>query len=99
MNIENIKDNKPEIEVIGSTSDYIEYSVAFYKDTNSAGWGSDSIIYQIIYNYKSREISVVEVGSFGDGTLVRRGVLPCTIDEFIEALKDTKYLEFKDWLA
>ena len=61
--------------------------------------GSNSVIYEIYYS--EGIMSIIEIGAFGDGTLVKRfndrrnrGI---TLDEMLENIKELSQMTYKEF--
>lgn len=79
-------------------------SLTFYEDVpNINSFGTNTIAYEIIYRYDKGIMSILEIGAFGDRTLIKRfqdkrgrGI---TEDEMLENIKEISnmtYEEFKE---
>ena len=92
MDIEN---NKPVNNIIG-------YTVVFYEEEPKPNnWGSNDIVYKLVYDTKKGIVHVFEQGAFGDSTLVgqfwdRRG-RGITLDEMLENIKEISEMSYKDF--
>ena len=92
MDIEN---NKP-------VNNIIRYTVVFYEEepkTNT--WGSNDVVYELVYDTKEGIVQVLEQGAFGDSTLVgqfwdRRG-RGITLDEMLVNIKEISEMSYKDF--
>lgn len=93
----NIDNNKPVSVSINTT-------ITFYEEAPKRDiFGSNEVGYELYYNTKNGILQVLELGSFGDRTLVKqlqdrrgRGI---TVDEMLEnihEIKDMTYKEFKE---
>lgn len=92
-----IVNNKP-VNIILKTT------ITFYKEASQRDtFGSNNVVYELYYNTEDGILNVIEIGAFGDGTLVKRlqdrrgrGI---TVDEMLEnikQIKDMTYKEFKE---
>lgn len=95
----NIDNNKPVNIIINTT-------VTFYEDKPKENtFGSDEVSYELYYNAKNGILQVLELGSFGDRTLVKRfqdrrgrGITTDEMLENIQEIKNMTYKEFKEKL-
>ena len=91
----NIDNNKP-VNII------IETTIVFYKEPPKRDtWGSNNVIYELYYNTEDGILQVLELGSFGDRTLVKRfqdrrgrGI---TVDEMLENIQEIKEMTYKEF--
>lgn len=93
MNIEN---NKP-------VNNIIRYTVVFYRDDEprEVDWGSNDVMFEIVYNSKYGIAEVYKIGGFGDATLEGqfwdkrgRGI---TLDEMLENIKEISEMSYKEF--
>ena len=93
----NIDNNKP----VNIT---IKITITFYEEPPQRDtWGSNDIVYELYYNTENGILNVIEIGAFGDGTLVKRfqdrrnrGIALDEMLENIQEIKDMTYKEFKE---
>lgn len=92
MDIEN---NKP-------VNNIIRYTIVFYEEEPKPNaWGSNDIVYKLVYDTKKGIAQVFEQGAFGDCTLVgqfwdRRG-RGITLDEMLENIKEISEMSYEDF--
>ncbi len=92
MDIEN---NKPENNII-------RYIVVFYEEPAEENtFGSNNVVYELVYDTKKGIVQIFEQGAFGDSTLVgqfwdRRG-RGITLDEMLENIKEISEMSYKDF--
>lgn len=90
----NIDNNKPCRNVLS-------YTVVFYDEPPEENtFGSNRISYQIFWDDKGI-MQIIEIGAFGDGTLVaqyndRRG-RGITLDEMLENIKEISEMTYKEF--
>lgn len=90
-----IDNNKP-------VNNILRYSVIFYEEPPKENtFGSNNISYEIYYDTKTGIMKVVEIGAFGDGTLVGvyndkrgRGI---TLDEMLENIQEIANMTYKEF--
>ena len=91
----NIYNNKP-------VNNIFRYSVIFYEELPQKNtFGSNNVSYEIYYDTKTKTMKVVEIGAFGDGTLVgvyndRRG-RGITLDEMLENIQEIANMTYKEF--
>lgn len=81
----------------------LKYEIVFYEEPPKENtFGSNDISYEIYYDTKSGIMQVIEIGAFGDGTLVARyqdkrgrGITLKEMLENIEEISNMTYQEFK----
>lgn len=90
-----IDNNKP-------VNNILRYNVIFYEEPPKENtFGSNNISYEIYYDTKTGIMKVVEIGAFGDGTLVGvyndkrgRGI---TLDEMLENIQEIANMTYKEF--
>lgn len=95
--MKDIQNNKP-------VNNIIKYTIVFYEEEpKEHTFGSNDIMYELFYETKSGILDILEVGAFGDSTLVGRfwnkNGRGLTIDEVLESIKEMSemaYEEFKN---
>ena len=93
--MENNINNKPVNIIIKTT-------ITFYEEPPKRDtWGSNDVIYELYYNTEDGILNVIEIGAFGDGTLVKRfqdrrgrGI---TVDEMLENIKEISEMTYKEF--
>lgn len=91
----NINNNKPVSISINTT-------ITFYEEAPKRNtFGSNEVGYELYYNTKNGILQVLELGSFGDRTLVKRfqdrrgrGI---TVDEMLENIQEIKEMTYKEF--
>ena len=91
-----------EIDNNNPVNNILRYSVIFYEEPPKENtFGSNNISYEIYYDTKTGTMKVVEIGAFGDGTLVGvyndkrgRGI---TLDEMLENIKEIANMTYKEF--
>lgn len=82
-----IENKKPEVDV--------RIILKFYEDVpRPYTWGSDSIVYELLYYPDSKKIVVWEKGAFGDSTVVAILKVESIMD--IWDICNKTYKEFKE---
>lgn len=90
-------DNKP-------VNNILRYTIVFYEEKPQPNtWGNNDIVYEITYDTKNGIMQVLEVGTFGDETLIaqyrdkgERGITLNEMLENIEEISNMTYKEFKE---
>ncbi len=93
----NIDNNKPVNIIINTT-------ITFYEEEPKRDtFGSNEVGYELYYNAKNGTLQVLELGSFGDRTLIKRfqdrrgrGITVNEMLENIQEIKNMTYKEFKE---
>ena len=90
-----IDNNKP-------LNNIIRYTVVFYEEPPEENtFGSNNVVYELVYDTKKGIVQIFEQGAFGDSTLVeqfcdRRG-RGITLDEMLENIKEISEMSYKDF--
>lgn len=95
--MENIQNNIP-------INNIIKYTAVFYEEEpKEHTFGSNDIMFELIYETKNGVLSIFEIGAFGDSTLVgqfwdrrKRGITLSEMLENIEEISQMTYKEFKN---
>lgn len=93
-----------EIDNKKACNTIIKTTIVFYEEQAKENtFGSNNIVYELYYDTKNGILNVIEIGAFGDGTLVKRlqdrrgrGI---TLDEMLENIQEISnmtYREFKE---
>lgn len=90
-------DNKP-------VNNILRYTIVFYEEKPQPNtWGNNDIVYEITYDTIFGIMQVLEVGTFGDETLIaqyrdkgERGITLNEMLENIEEISNMTYKEFKE---
>lgn len=93
----NIDNNKPLTMSINTT-------ITFYEEEPKRDtFGSNNVGYELYYNTKNGILQVLEIGCFGDRTLIKqlqdkrgRGITVEEMLENIQEIKNMTYREFKE---
>lgn len=97
--MENIENNKP-------CKNILNYTVIFYEDKPGPNtFGSNTISYELYWDSEKGILNIMEIGAFGDATLVKRycdkdnrGITLKEILKDIEQISNMTYKEFKEKL-
>ena len=90
-----IDNNKP-------VNNIIRYTVVFYEEPPEENtFGSNNVVYELVYDTKKGIVQIFEQGAFGDSTLVeqfwdRRG-RGITLDEMLENIKEISEMSYEDF--
>ena len=92
----NIDNNKPKAE--------LKLTLTFYEEEPKPNtFGSNNVVYEMYYHYKTGIVDFAEIGAFGDRTLIKRfwdrrgrGITEDEILEDIKELTKMTYKEFKE---
>ena len=80
----------------------IKLTLSFYEEEQKPNtFGSADVVYEIYYSYDTGIVRVIEIGAFGDRTLVarfqdRRG-RGITEDEMLENIKEFTNMTYKEF--